>query len=83
MEKFRRSGPVSLFLDQSKTNRRLEIRKDWLTCAEQVQRSLEPIDVTLKLSQLTESEQLEITAARTIQHIFTTIGRALVRIGEE
>jgi hypothetical protein len=56
---------------------------DWLTCAEQMQRALEPIDVTLKLPQLTESEQLEITAARTIQHIFTTIGRTLAFAGDD
>jgi hypothetical protein len=77
MEKVRRSAPSPLFLDQIKPSHRLEITKDWLTCAEQAQRLLERINVALKLPQLTESERFELAAtARTIQQMFTAIGRA-------
>jgi hypothetical protein len=77
MEKGRRSAPGPLYLDPIKPNHRLEITKDWLTCAEQVQRLLERINVVLKLPQLTESERFELEAtARTIQQLYTAIGRA-------
>jgi hypothetical protein len=77
MEKIRRSTPGPLFLDQIEPNHRLEITKAWLTCADQVPRLLERINVALKLPQLIESERFELAeTARTIQQMFTAIGRA-------